>query len=105
MITITIGSEQRSFQDFTSQWVHQQLVRRRHDNATVCIKIVIDEAPLNMILSTPGCAATVQRAASHRPPNPQESQIYALWDRHGLNDHGFTGGQIIAFLQQLRRGT
>lgn len=104
MITITIGSEQRSLQDFTSQWVHDQLARRRNDNAVVCVKVAIDQTPLNMILSTPGCAASVQRVASLRQPNPQESQIYALWDRQGLNNSGFTGSQVIAFVQQLRRG-
>jgi hypothetical protein len=62
------------------------------------MQVAIDESPLNMILRTPDCEAAAQCIGSLRPLNPQERQIYVLWDSHDLNATGFSGGQIVAFL-------
>ena len=101
MITVTIGSELRRFEDVSEQWINQQIHRRRQDNVASCVAVSINLPPLNMVLTTPGCKG----GGGGRPPNEREKQIFDLWHRLGLNDERFTGANVVAFLKQLRRGT
>jgi hypothetical protein len=105
MITITVGTESRRFEDFTEQWITQQIQRRREDGAASCVTVTIDQPPLNLVLRTPGCNSFGNGSGPGRAPSPQEKQVFDLWDRLGLNDVRFSGGNVIAFLKQLRRGT
>ena len=52
-----------------------------------------------MILSMPACDGS----GGNRPPNPQESEIFALWDKNGLNKNDFSPENVGAFLKQLIR--
>jgi hypothetical protein len=38
-----------------------------------------------------------------KPPNKLEELIFNLWDHYGLNSKKFTGGNLIAFLQRLKK--
>jgi hypothetical protein len=53
-----------------------------------------------MILTTPNCASS---GGGGRTPNAQEKRIFDLWDKRSLNKPDFTGGNLIAFLKQLRQ--
>lgn len=101
MIKIQIGSDERRYEDASEQWITQQLRRRREDNVSTCVTVTINEPPLNMTLQTPGCSAG--HGGGGRAPNDQERRIFDLWARLGLNEPNFTGGNIIAFVKQLRR--
>jgi hypothetical protein len=68
MITITIGGEQRRYEDASEQWINHQIQRRREDNVASCVTISIDQPPLNMVLRTPGCTTTGQGVGASRPP-------------------------------------
>ena len=98
MITIRIGSNERSYSDADAGWINQQINRRRHDGQLVCAQVVIDAAGVNMVLSTLACARS---GGGGRPPNSRESSIFDLWNKRGLNSNDFNGGQLIAFLKQL----
>jgi hypothetical protein len=54
-----------------------------------------------MVLSTPTCES--HGSSGGRPPNNQERRIFELWKERGLNLQDFSGGNLIAFLHQLRR--
>lgn len=99
MIRIRIGEEERDYASADEHWINQQINRRREDGRAVCVRVSIREAGLEMSLSTPTCGSG---GGGGRPPRPQEQQVFALWDQRGLSDASFTGGNLIAFLRQLK---
>jgi len=99
MIIVSIGGEQRSLKDATPAWINEQIQRRRADGQLICAKVLIRQGGLNISLATPCCADT---QGGGRPPNSNEKELLALWDDRGLNTPHFTGGNMVAFLAQLR---
>lgn len=99
MIRIRIGDEERDSAGADEQWINQQINRRRADGLAVCVRVTIHEDGLDMVLSTPTCETS---GGGGRPPRPQEKQVFDLWDKRGLNNASFTGGNLIAFLRQLK---
>lgn len=99
MIRIRIGDEERDYASADEQWINQQINRRRADGQVVCVRVTVRESGLDMILSTPSCKTS---GGSGRPPRPEEKRVFDLWDKRGLNDASFTGGNLIAFLRQLK---
>src|SRR5690349_10830780 len=100
MITVHINAESRPFDDADPNWINEQINRRRRDGANVCARVQIDCPPVNMTLASVGCGAGV---GGGRPPNTQEKEIFDLWNKLGLNDSDFSGGNLVAFLKQLER--
>lgn len=100
MIIVSIGEEQRSLQDATPVWINEQIQRRRADGQPICARVSIQQGGLNMSLATPNCTST---QGSGRRPTPDEQELFALWADRGLNDPHFSGGNLLAFLAQLRR--
>ncbi|MGR3319291.1 MAG: hypothetical protein ACUZ8O_12540 [Candidatus Anammoxibacter sp.] len=99
MIKIRIGETERDLGEVDENWINQQINRRREDGIAVCVIVIIKESDLDMILSTPSCSST---GGGGRPPRLREQTIFDLWNQRGLNDSSFTGGNIIAFLKQLK---
>lgn len=100
MIIVSIGEEQRSLQDATPVWINEQIQRRRADGQSICAKISIQQGGINMSLATPNCIST---PGGRRRPTQEEKELFALWADRGLNDPHFSGGNLVAFLAQLRR--
>src|SRR5688500_13757376 len=101
MVSVRIGDNwERNLNDISESEIIQQINRRRAEGQPVCVRVTITTAQLNMILSTPDCTAS---GGAGRPPSTQEQEIFDLWARRHLNNRDFTGGNLIAFLQQLRR--
>lgn len=100
MITIRIGEEHRSLQEATPSWITEQIQRRRADGQAVCVRVSIQHGGLNMSLATPNCAST---QGGGRPPTQNEKELFTLWADRGLNDPDFSGGNLVAFVAQLRR--
>lgn len=100
MIRIRIGGEEREFASADEQWINQQINRRRADSQPVCVRVTVHEGGLDMVLSTPTCGAS---GGGGRPPRPQEKEVFDLWNRRGLDDADFTGGNLVAFLKQLKQ--
>lgn len=102
MITIRIGENVRRLEDIRDieeSWINQQINQRRADNQTVCVHISIKESPLNMALSSSGCPSG---GGGARPPNQHEQKIFDLWEKTGMSNSEFHGGNLVAFLKQLR---
>jgi hypothetical protein len=100
MVFIRIGDEERRYDPADAQWIAQQIARRRTDGVTPCVRVTINTGDMNIALTTPGCASS---GRGGRIPTPQENVIFDLWQQRGLNDPDFAPGNIIAFLQQMRR--
>ena len=99
MITIRIGSSERTFEQADTAWVVQQINRRKQDGQVICVQVIIHNDYLNMSLSTPNCSGA---GGSGRPPNNEEQEIFDLWKKRGLNEEGFSVGDLISFLNQLK---
>lgn len=99
MIKIRIGEAERELGSAGESWINQQINRRRADGLSVCVKVFIKEGDLDMILSTPTCGSS---GGGGRPPWPNERAVFNLWNQRRLNESDFTGGNLIAFLKQLR---
>ncbi len=100
MIRIMIAEEERQLGTVDQQWINQQINRRRANGQTVCVRVIIHEGDLDMVLSTPNCGTS---PGGGRPPRRQERKVFDLWNQRGLNDADFTGGNLVAFLNQLSR--
>jgi len=100
MIKIKIAEAERELDTIDESWINQQINRRRADGVTVCVQVVVKEGDVDMILATPTCAPS---GGGNRPPRAREKMVFDLWNQRGLNDAHFTGGNLIAFLKQLKR--
>jgi hypothetical protein len=100
MITVRIGTDEKDMSNsIDEQWINQEINRRRRDGETVCVRVTIHDADVQMMLSTPSCGGG---GGAGRPPNVAEKEIFDLWAHRDLNQPGFTGGNVVAFLKQLR---
>jgi hypothetical protein len=100
MVTIKIGSGEQQLESLDEGWLMQQINRRRQDRDSVCLIVEIDESPINLIFATKGCA---RGGGSSRAFTAQEQRVIELWNKHHLDEAEFQGGELIAFLKQLRR--
>lgn len=98
MIRIRIGEAERELANADEHWITQQINRRRANGQTVCVRVTVHDGELNMELSTPTC----ETSGRGRPPRPKEKKVFDLWNKLGLDEADFTGGNLVAFLKQLR---
>jgi hypothetical protein len=84
----------------SESWINEHINQRKGDGQAICIQVFLDEDGVNMILSTPACGSG---GGGGRRPTAREQEIFDLWNKHHLNETQFTGGNVIAFLKQLRR--
>jgi len=82
MINIRIGETERDINSTTESWINQQINRRQADGVSVCMRVIVKEGDLDMILSTPTCKPS---GGGGRPPRPREKSVFSLWNQRGLN--------------------
>jgi hypothetical protein len=100
MIRITIGLAERELKEADESWVNQQINLRRKDEQPVTVKVTFNVENLHFTLSTP----TFNGGGSGDwHPNPQEKAVIDLWNERGLSKKNFTGGNVVAFLKQLKK--
>lgn len=101
MIRVEIGNSERTLEEASELWINQQISRRRQDGVPVCVRVHIQERErgIDVLLTTADCPRT---ESGGRRPTTDEQEIFKLWDRLGLRDPVFTGGQLVAFLKQVR---
>ena len=100
MVEIQIGELRRNLNEVRENWITTQINRRRADGQTVCVRVIIREGSLNISFSTPTCPG---RRTGEPAIDNQVKEIVAIWNKNHLNESDFTGGNLIAFLKQLRR--
>ncbi len=99
MIEIQIAGSKKSIDEDYESWVNQQINNRRKEGLIICVCVFIKEDHLNLILSSPECPSR----GSRPPRTEKEKVIVELWDKRGLNTSDFHGGNLVAFLKQVRR--
>ncbi len=99
-VTVQIGNETRDLDDATESWINEQIDRRRRDGASICITVRIQLPGVDLRLDTPACGGG---SGGGRQPNSSEQQIINLWNERKLNSSDFSGGNVVAFVKQLRR--
>lgn len=103
MVIVKIGASARDFtsvNDIEESWINGQINGLRGDRHEVCVRVNVNEGPLNLTLATADC---IGGGGGGRLPNDQEAEAFALWERLGLNKSEFSGGNLVAFFKQLRR--
>lgn len=98
MVKIKIGGEERNIENVEANWINQQINRRREDGQQVCVQVRIRTDSFDLTLATPTCGGR-----GGRTPQPHEQEIFDLWKKRGLNESDFTGGNLVAFIKQLRK--
>jgi hypothetical protein len=98
MIRVSIAGDERSLQDASPDWIAQQIERRRRDGLSACVTVGIDTGELSMHLSTPECGSG---RGGGRAPTAKEARVFELWSQLGLNQSGWTPGNVVAFLKRL----
>lgn len=99
MIEVKIGEAVSDIRSASEGWINQQINQRKADGLSVCVKVTIKEEGLDMVLLTPTCPSG---GGGSRPPRNREQKLFDLWNKRGLNRPDFTGGNLVAFLKQLK---
>ena len=100
MNTIRIAESQRDLENATESWITEQIRKRQNDGQSVCVRVTFESTGVDIILSTPECSRTSEGG---RKPTEREQEIFDLWDARHLNEEGWTVGNLIAFLKQVRK--
>lgn len=99
MIWVSVEGERIKIGEFSPRWLMERLERGRDRRRPVCVRVEIDEGPVQLGLPTPGCNS----GGGGGTPNREELRIIEEWRRRGLAQSGWEPGQLIAFLKDLRR--
>ena len=99
--TVTIAGDTRSLSDADESWATQQVNRRRRDGLGVCVVVKVETSGINLTLATSACVGS--GGGGGRLPNAREQDVFDMWNSLHLNTSDFTGGNLVAFLKQLRR--
>ena len=91
MNTIRIGSETKSLTDATESWINKQ--KRLCGGG---------DRPRRAEHSI-GHTGVWRGGEGGHAPNTNEQEVFDLWSKRGLNSADFAGGNLVAFLKQLRR--
>lgn len=100
MIKIKINEDERLFDEIDEQWIPQQINRRRANGEVVCVRVTIQQGNLCLVLATPTCQGSGGGGGQF---NQQERSVIDLWMKLGLSSYEFSGGNLNAFLKQLRK--
>ncbi len=99
-IRVKIGAIERDIGEADSYWINEQINRLQNDGVVVCVQVFIEQESVRLRLATYGCQSV---GGGNRALTPQENEIVTLWKKLHLDSDNFTGGNLVAFLKQIRR--
>ena len=99
LIEIQIDGSKKSIDEDYESWVNQQINNRRKDGQIICVRVFIKEEQINLVLSSRECSSI----GVSRSLIAKEKAIVDLWNKCRLNTSDFHGGNLIAFLKQVRK--
>jgi len=100
MSFIKIGSAQRDLSTADPQWIAQQIVGLKKDNLPVCVVVDLDETGVHVRFQTADCGGG---GGGQWQPNRKEQAIFDLWKKCHVDERPVEPGNLVAFLQQVRR--
>ncbi len=98
-IRVKIGPIEKDIADVDPTWINEQINGRRDDGVGVCVQVTIDMESAHLHLATSDCP---HFGGSNRLLSTQENEILSRWNKLHLNEKNFSGGNLIAFLKQIR---
>lgn len=98
MVRIKIGDYEKKLDNIDECWINQTINGYRKEKIPLSVHVIFEEGSLNMVLSAPP-----PKSSFIRKPRGAEIQICNLWNEVGLNNPEFTGGNLIAFIKQLKK--
>ena len=101
MMTAAIGNNRRTLSEVRPSWINKQINRRARDGRPTCVRVQIKDGDVSLNLASAHCSSS--GGGGGRQPNRKEQEIIDLWNKRGLNDRDFTGGNLNAFLKQVRQ--
>lgn len=98
-VILAIGSSGNyNLKDVGSSWINGQINSRKKDGVPVCVKVIIKNDNVDIVLATADCPCS---RGGGREPNHQEQGIFDLWKKLHLDDTNFSAGNLIGFLKQV----
>ncbi len=98
--TLRIGTDSREIDQWSPSEINQAINRPHDDGQSICVQLHIQDGCADVRMSTPGCRSG---GGGGRAPRPCEQELLDLWRKLHLDDKEFTGGNLVAFLQQAAR--
>lgn len=102
MIDLKIGINSKKFSSLSQideNWIKQQINLSNNTGQLFCIRVLIDQDPVNLVLATQGCSSS---GGGSRLPNKDERRIFDLWNEMKLDGSGFQPEKFIIFFKRLR---
>ncbi len=100
MVTVRIGTSERSLSEADPSWINQQVNARRKVNEPVCVVVSISTTTISLRLVTSDCGYTY---GGGLPLNSYEQRIVEIWRSRRMSEAHFVGGDLISFLEILRQ--
>lgn len=98
MIKIIIGNTTRDYDNYSHDWVYQQINNRRKLNLPVCIQITIKHNEVDIILSAGECPSG---NPAQRESRPRENELFDMWEKYELKQNDFSPKQLVKFLDKI----
>jgi hypothetical protein len=99
-IRVKIAGIEKDISEVDPNWVNQQINGRRADGEVVCVQVTIHKDSVNLILITADCPHAI--SGSKYILTDIEHEILNLWRKLHLSESNFSGGNLIAFLHQVK---
>lgn len=98
-VRISIGDETRTFRAATKDWINKLFAHAHAQGILPAVIVQIDQPGLVLGLATPGAG----RGGGGGLLSASQNNIVDAWLRHHMGSNKYTGGNLIAFLNDLER--
>lgn len=99
-IRVKIAGIEKDISEIDPSWVNQQINGRRAAGEVVCVQVTIQKDSVNLMLITADCPHS--GGGSKNSWSDHEKEIFDLWVKLHLNEGKFSGGNLLAFLNQIK---
>lgn len=99
MIKVSIDGTEKIDQEIDERWINQQINKRNVEGITPCVRVSIFENGVDLVLSSKSCKGTSSGEANF---TIRQKRIIDLWTKNHLDKDEFSGGNLNAFLKQMR---
>jgi len=101
MITIKIGTAERSNGDIDARWITGQVNARRKESKKICVLFKINCGDVNLNLPSRDCPKA--GGGGGRKPNTKEEFILDEWRKKGFPGQDVNPGMVVSFWGFVRR--
>lgn len=96
---VRIDTNRMELEDVRHQWLADMIGRRRDDDCSICVEVMLDEPDVKLRLTIGNCAKS---AGGRRQLTSAEQECVDLWEKHHLDGCEVHHGKIWAFIRQLQ---